>query len=86
MPAIRSHATSRAVDLTFAPDYPSPHRLQNAAFFRAALAGMATSTFDAHCAAGRIPHPDFRSGLKRAWRETTIAATVASYGASTPAA
>lgn len=82
MGLIHQRATRAPANLIqFASDYPHQHRLQDAVFFRHALGGCAPSTFEAYLAAGRIPPADLRHGKRRAWRETTIAATVEAFAA-----
>lgn len=44
--------------------------------FRAALGGMATTTFDRHRLAGLIPKPDAFIGNRPVWRLSTIEATI----------
>jgi len=82
MGEIRHHATrTHANPITFAPDYPNQHRLQDSVFFRWALGDCGLSTFEQYVASGRVPRADIRHGKRRMWRETVIAQTVEAFAA-----
>ncbi|MGY4428456.1 hypothetical protein ACVWWO_000933 [Bradyrhizobium sp. F1.13.1] len=61
---------------TIPPDYPSQHRLADAALFRELLGRPGKSTFARYLSLGLIPPPDKKLGTLNRWYETTIAAAV----------
>jgi hypothetical protein len=62
--------------ITIPSDFPSAHRLGDAALFRELLGVRAKSTFSHLLARGLLPAPDKKVGRQNRWYETTMAKAV----------